>query len=122
MLAGDLPRVAEALAILARFLGAGSHDGHGVHDHGGDGVIGVDDDSHRQPLLAIYRTAALRAAVTRLANAGPLEGSSVRQLIATLELVECPIPGELCHDVDTVADADHHGITLDVPAQFGEPS
>ncbi|WP_042723870.1 molybdenum cofactor guanylyltransferase [Curtobacterium sp. B18] len=66
-----------------------------------DGVVAVDDDGRRQPLLALYGTAALREAVESLrADAGTLAGTSMRRLLAPLDLVEVAVPSALCADVD----------------------
>lgn len=68
----------------------------------GDGFVAVDDDGRRQPLLALYRSAALRNAVHAL---GDPEGAAVRRLTSGLRLVEVPLPAGLCADVDAPADA-----------------
>lgn len=62
-----------------------------------DGTIAVDEDGRRQPLLALYRTSALRRAIR---DAGDPEGMSMRRLLAPLDLLEVPLPGALCADVD----------------------
>ncbi|QCR44398.1 hypothetical protein C1N91_13605 [Curtobacterium sp. SGAir0471] len=67
-----------------------------------DGFIAVDEDGRRQPLLALYRSDALRAAVREL---GDPTGAAVRRLTAGLRLVEVPLPADLCADVDEPADA-----------------
>lgn len=67
-----------------------------------DGLVAVDEDGRRQPLLALYRSAALRAAVRAL---GDPDGAAVRRLTADLRLVEVPLPDALCADVDEPADA-----------------
>ena len=63
----------------------------------------MDDDGRRQPLLALYRSAALRRAVSAL---GEVDGASLRRLTAPLDLVEVPVPSALCADVDTPDDAE----------------
>ncbi|MFJ4222256.1 molybdenum cofactor guanylyltransferase [Curtobacterium luteum] len=87
VLACDLVRPAEAVAVLR----AGTTPGP-------DGWIAVDDDGRRQPLLACYRSAPLRAAVDALDE---VDGASLRRLTAPLDLVEVPVPSALCADVDT---------------------
>lgn len=67
-----------------------------------DGFVAVDDDGRRQPLLALYRSDALRAAVRAL---GDPTGAAVRQLTADLRLVEVPLSAALCADVDEPEDA-----------------
>ncbi|PXA70817.1 molybdenum cofactor guanylyltransferase [Cryobacterium arcticum] len=74
-----------------------------------DGVISVDAHGHRQPLLAVYRLVALRAAA---AAAGDAENLSVKSLIGALNLVEATLPDGLSADVDTAADAARLGIVL----------
>jgi len=67
-----------------------------------DGFVAVDEDGRRQPLLALYRSSALRAAVRAL---GDPDGAAVRRLTADLRLVEVPLSADLCADVDEPADA-----------------
>lgn len=106
VIASDLPHAPAALALV---LGAG-YDADQA-----DGVVAVDYAGRRQPLLAVYRTSALRAAARQLAAARAIEGASVRQLIAPLSLNERVVPTELLRDVDTPSDAARHGIMLDTP-------
>ncbi len=101
VLACDLVRPAEAVAVLRRAVdpaSVGRADAPGP-----DGWIAVDDDGRRQPLLALYRSAALRSAVAAL---GTVEGASLRRLTGPLDLVEVPVPSALCADVDTPDDAE----------------
>ncbi|GAA4351461.1 molybdenum cofactor guanylyltransferase [Angustibacter luteus] len=90
VLAGDQPFAGAALpALLAAWP---------AQD---DGVCAVDDGGRRQPLLALYRAGALRAAV------GPSPvGRSMRSVLAGLALVEVAVPEPLLLDVDTEADLD----------------
>ncbi len=67
-----------------------------------DGFVAVDEDGRRQPLLALYRSGALRAAVRAL---GDPACAAVRRLTADLRLVEVPLSADLCADVDEPADA-----------------
>lgn len=72
-----------------------------------DGCIAVDEDGRRQPLLALYRTEALRDALDRLREAsGGLEDLSMRRLLAALDLVEVPLPSVLCADIDSADDVE----------------
>lgn len=89
VLACDLVRPTAAVALLWRAV-AGADTA--------DGWIAVDDDGVRQPLLGLYRTTALRAALAAL---DVVDGASLRRLLAPLDLVEVPVPSELCADVDT---------------------
>ncbi len=67
-----------------------------------DGFVAVDEDGRRQPLLALYRSSALRDAVRAL---GDPTDAAVRRLTAGLRLVEVPLSDGLCADVDEPADA-----------------
>ncbi len=98
VLAGDLPHVERAVPPLLDAL-----DGAPA----GDGVIAVDDAGRRQPLLAVYRTAALRRALGRLDGAG---GASMRALLHPLALATIALGDQLCADVDTPADVQRHGL------------
>jgi molybdopterin-guanine dinucleotide biosynthesis protein A len=72
-----------------------------------DGVIAVDDDGRRQPLLAVYRLSALRAIAGVDAT-----GASLHRLLVPLSLVEVPVPSALLADVDTAQAASDLGIEL----------
>ena len=78
-----------------------------------DGLISVDADGHRQPLLALYRREALTAAAAAI---GPAENLSVKSLIGGLNLVELRLADEASDDVDTPNDAARLGIALPAPA------
>ncbi|WEO78588.1 NTP transferase domain-containing protein [Cryobacterium sp. SO2] len=99
VLAGDLVRPGEAVAALLAEL-----DGQAA-----DGVITVDAAGRRQPLLALYRRAALADAAAAL---GPAENLSVMSLIGGLTLHELHLPEALSDDVDTPADAARLGIEV----------
>ena len=100
VLAADQPNAPEA---VERLLAARD---------GADGVLAVDSSGRRQFLLGRYRTAALRDRFTRLRAEGPLEGSSLRRIVAALDLGEVVLGDELCSDVDTEEDARRFGIRL----------
>ncbi|MGY4860107.1 molybdenum cofactor guanylyltransferase [Cryobacterium sp. AP23] len=118
VLAGDLVRPGDAVTALLAELGT-------VRDSpeiGGqpaviDGVITLDAGGRRQPLLAVYRRAALVAAARRLGSA---ENLAVNSLIGGLNLVELRLSEALSDDVDTPADAARLGIVLPAPA--GSPA
>lgn len=95
LLACDMPLA--GAATVERLLGAL------VSDAAADGVVLVDQQGHRQPLAAAYRTVQLRAAVTQL---GQIEAAPMRQLISGLRLVEIPARGLEALDCDTWADVD----------------
>jgi molybdopterin-guanine dinucleotide biosynthesis protein A len=91
VLAGDLLDPAPALPHLVAAL---------TRDAGADGVVVVDGAGRRQPLLAAYRTAALRRALA----AAPLEGRSMRDLLSGLVVVEVRDGGGWSRDVDRPED------------------
>lgn len=104
VLACDLPRAPEAVRALL-----GVRPGHDP-DLSADGLVAVDDDGRRQPLLALYRTAAVHDRLASLRADGPLEGLSLRRLLAGLGVVEASVASELCADVDTPEDAVRLGV------------
>ncbi|MGC4880146.1 molybdenum cofactor guanylyltransferase [Micromonospora sp. DT43] len=62
----------------------------------GDGVCFVDADGRRQSLCGVWRVAALRAGLARLATerGGSLAGAPVRGLLAGLAVREVPWAGD----------------------------
>lgn len=107
VLAGDLVGAAPAVEhLLARVV------------HAVDGVVGVDPHGFSQPLLAVYRTAALRGAVaevlatTRSSSPVDGKGASMGAVLARLRLRGVALRGSWCADVDTPADAARHGVVL----------
>ncbi|MFD5795499.1 DUF6457 domain-containing protein, partial [Streptomyces diastatochromogenes] len=87
---------------------------------GADGALLTDADGRDQPLVAAYRTAALRRELTALA-AGPdgLTGLPLRRLTGALDLTRVPDPLASfdCDTWDDIADARarirEHGHVLD---------
>jgi molybdopterin-guanine dinucleotide biosynthesis protein A len=119
VLAGDLVRAADAVAVLLAELDRQVSRGHLGARPGEptvDGVISVDADGRRQPLLAVYRHAALAASARAVGSA---ENLSVSRLIGSLTLAELHLPESLGADVDTPADAARLGIPL--PGQTWAP-
>lgn len=102
VLACDLPRASAAVHALRQ--------GRSVSDDTGDGLIALDGDGRRQPLLALYRTAALRDRLDALLADGPLAGLSMRRLLDGLDLDEVALDDALCADVDTLDDAERLGV------------
>ncbi|WP_353814685.1 molybdenum cofactor guanylyltransferase [Agromyces sp. SYSU T00266] len=101
LLAGDQPHVDEAIApLLAALAGA---DAAAV-----DGAQAVDEGGRAQYLTSVVRRPALEAAIVA---AGPLEGASMRGLVAALRLVGVRLPARATMDVDTWADARAAGAT-----------
>lgn len=104
VLAGDLPHVERAVPLLLAAVDeANAVDGAPA----GDGVLATDDEGRWQPLLAVYRTAALRCALGRLGEVG---GASMRALLHPLALTTIRLGDGLCTDVDTPADMLRHGL------------
>jgi molybdopterin-guanine dinucleotide biosynthesis protein A len=99
VLAGDQPFAAAALPMLLTALHAQRPSA--THP---DGAIGVDPDGHDQPLLAVYRTVALRRALAELAGGSGLDGARVRDLVARLSVTRVPLPDTATLDVDTAED------------------
>jgi molybdopterin-guanine dinucleotide biosynthesis protein A len=85
IVAADTPRAEEAIAVLRQHPLA-------------DGVCLADAAGRAQWLIARYRTAALRAALDRMPDAG--RDASIRSLVAGLRLELVPV-GDLAADVDT---------------------
>ncbi|MCW3840274.1 molybdenum cofactor guanylyltransferase [Micromonospora yasonensis] len=75
LLAGDLPLLTAAAVADLR---------HALDGSTADGACYVDDAGRRQQLCGVWRVAALRAAVDRLAaeRGGTVDGASVRGLLA----------------------------------------
>lgn len=128
LLAGDQPFAAEAIPVLLAALPlplaseGDSRDGtpnipgsvaETDFSRGAalDGVRAIDADGRAQHLLCLVRLPALAAAVDALAAAGPLEGASMRQLLAPLKLADIRVPVGATMDVDTWADAHAIGAT-----------
>lgn len=101
VLAADVPRAGEAVPALLAAL-----DEHPASD----GAVARSSDGHRQPLLAVYRSNALRLA---LAAHEPLANGSVMRVIAGLRLVEVDLPDDVLADVDTPDDL--HRLTQETP-------
>ncbi|MRK01310.1 NTP transferase domain-containing protein [Aeromicrobium sp. S22] len=91
VLAADVPRAVEAVpALLAAAAGGEA-----------DGVVARSSDGHRQPLLAVYRSAALR---TALAAHVPLTDRGVGQVTRGMHLMEIDLPDEVLADIDSPSD------------------
>lgn len=100
VLACDMPRIEGAAARLLELL---------PQHVDADGIIARD--AHRlQPLAAVYRTSALVAAVAEARRSGGLDGLSVSQLIAGLDLAPVDVPPGSTEDIDTWADAARFGL------------
>ncbi|MBG7701441.1 molybdenum cofactor guanylyltransferase [Streptomyces sp. MC1] len=111
VLSADLPFLEEP--TLRRLLNA-------LQDTGADGALLTDADGRDQPLVAAYRTAALRRELTALATAhGGLSGLPLRRLTGALRLTRVPDPLASfdCDTWDDIATARarirEHGSLLD---------
>jgi len=107
VLAGDLVHADAAVALLFAELTRVT-----AADLTVDGLISVDSAGRRQPLLAVYRRAALVASAGRQ----PADNLSVMSLIGRLTLEEVHLPNALGEDVDTPADAARLGIVVPTAA------
>lgn len=101
VIAADLPFVETAMPLLLSALDDAPFAG---------GVIAVDDTGRRQPLLAIYSTAAL--ALAGAESRDSLEHLGMMRLIAPIHLIEVSLPSALCADIDTPQAAAEHGIEM----------
>ncbi|MFJ4949504.1 NTP transferase domain-containing protein [Streptomyces sp. NPDC088760] len=111
VLSADLPFLEPA--TLRRLLTT-------LQDTGADGALLTDADGRDQPLVAAYRTAALRRELTALAAAHDgLTGLPLRRLTGALRLTRVPDPLASfdCDTWDDIADARarirEHGHVLD---------
>lgn len=95
LLAADLPFVTRE--VTGRLL-SGLAGRPGRADPAPDGVMLVDADGRDQPLLAAYRTAALRAA---LAEIGAPHGAALRRLLEPLVLARTADVAGAAFDCDT---------------------
>ncbi len=98
LLACDVPLVAGA---VPRLLGAAAER---RHDPACDGVMVVDGAGREQPLVGLYRAAALASALRRLAAEHHVRGASVRSLLGGLRLARLVDDGAASCDVDTWED------------------
>ncbi|MBW8798412.1 MAG: molybdenum cofactor guanylyltransferase [Streptomyces sp.] len=99
VLSADLPFLEEA--TVQRLLEA-------LHASAADGALLTDADGRDQPLVAAYRTAALRHALSALAEGDRgLTGLPLRRLTAALDLTRVPDPLASfdCDTWDDIADA-----------------
>lgn len=93
VLAGDLARADHAVTALL--------DAHRLSASADDGICLADASSRPQWLTAMYRTAALRDAASRLPDEG--RDQSVRALVADLALAVVAAP-DATDDIDTWED------------------
>ncbi|TFD26450.1 molybdenum cofactor guanylyltransferase [Cryobacterium lyxosi] len=99
VLACDLPWGADAARLLVAAASAAETIGEQT-----EGVHLTDDTGHAQWLAGIYRAPALRAAVDRLGT--HVNGASMRELLAGLNLTGLLDESEAGADVDTWEDVE----------------
>ncbi len=98
VLACDVPQSAAAVRTLLARLTDGPH-----------GVIAVDSEGRRQPLLGVYRAESLASAVRE--RGSDIQNLSVRALLSALELGDVPVPPGSTDDIDTWTDAARFGLS-----------
>ncbi|MGN9775142.1 molybdenum cofactor guanylyltransferase [Micromonospora sp. H33] len=94
LLPGDATVVALLAADLPLLTRAAIDDLLHHLDTGADGVCFVDEAGRRQTLCGVWRVAALRGAVDRLAADEPLAGAPLRALLHGLTVQEVPWHGD----------------------------
>ena len=94
LLAADLPRATEAVAVL---LGAGPP--------AGDGAVLVDAAGRSQWLAGLYRTGAVREAIEALGDR--VHGAALHRLLSGLRLARIRDPHGVAFDVDTWQDVEY---------------
>ncbi|SER72668.1 Molybdopterin-guanine dinucleotide biosynthesis protein A [Propionibacterium cyclohexanicum] len=94
----DTPAAGELATLLERALG---------EDGGKDGsvILGGRPQPFRQYLQALYRAPALARALDAVrADKGTLHHRAVWRALGALDLIDVPVPAELCRDLDTPED------------------
>lgn len=104
VLACDMPKAGTAVQAL-----------RGTMHGGSEGVMAVDQNGRRQPLLGFYSTAALQRSVQDLASRGALINGSVMALLASLDVQLVTVPAGSTDDVDTWDDAAALGVASQEP-------
>jgi len=103
VMACDLPEVDRAIAPLLSDSGL---------PNAVDGLVLVDDTGTEQPLTALYRTSAMAAALRARREHAPLDGLSMRALLADLHMQTVRAPAGTNDDIDTWDQAARHGIDM----------
>ena len=111
LLACDVPNSALAVDTLLTLA-----------DEGADGVLAIDTAGRRQPLLGLYRSGPLAAAVR--GRGSDIQNLSVHALLSPLDLGEIRVPEGSTEDIDTWADAASFGVApspVDPPRRKDTP-
>lgn len=106
LLSSDLPH---AVAAARRLLGMR----HATASHA---LIAVDSGGRRQPLLALYRTPRLAAALDAVAGRRGLVGAPLHEVVRALDpgrIRLVGLPDALCSDIDTWEEAAEAGYSLE---------
>ena len=106
VLACDMPRAGQAVAVLRDALARGGQDAGES-----EGVMAVSPDGRKQPLAGFYGTAALKRAVDEMREGVGLTGASVFALLARLDVRAVTVPAGATDDVDTWDDATALGVS-----------
>jgi molybdopterin-guanine dinucleotide biosynthesis protein A len=99
VLGGDMPYAAGSAPSLASRLAEGPDL---------EGVLGRDGEGRLQPLLAAYRTEALRQALPQ-----PAAGTPLMRLLDPLRTLVVDLPEDAALDVDTAEDLERARHRLD---------
>lgn len=114
VLACDMPFVAQAVKALLHEAGNSADSGPG----GRQSLLCVDESGRAQPLAALYRTAALGAAVSFFDRPGGLENLSMKRLLARVQWRNVAVPPHSTADIDTWEDAGRWSVK---PGTTGDP-
>lgn len=100
VLACDMPFVSQAVKALLLEAGRSADSGPQRQS-----LLCVDESGRAQPLAALYRTAALGAAVSFFDRPGGLENLSMKRLLARVQWRNVAVPPHSTADIDTWEDA-----------------
>ena len=110
VLACDMPFISRAVGELLAAAAAGERDPAVGSDQTGAGhrhesLLAVVESGRAQPLAALYRTAALGAALYEADRPGGLENLSMKRLLARVQWRNIAVPAHSTADIDTWEDA-----------------
>lgn len=107
VLACDMPHASRGVGLLLAAVASAPRV---------EGVMAVSPDGRKQPLLGVYRTAALEREVAVASEGSGLTNSSVFRLLARLNVLDVDVPAGSTDDVDTWEDAAALGIDYELEA------